>query len=96
MNVYQALLRDGAAKRAAAEQATDPAQQITIPRSLLDQLVGALEGVEALVGHQYTGKRGALNALQHAVDDAQEALTAGRAALANAGTIEAIRIGGCP
>ena len=56
-------------------------QQITIPLALLEQLVEALEGVETLIEHQYTGTREGMNALQNASDDAQEAITAGRAAI---------------
>jgi uncharacterized protein YjgD (DUF1641 family) len=59
-------------------------QQITLPREVVDQLVEALEGVEALIEHQYTGTREGMNALQNASDDAQEALTALHAALAAA------------
>ena len=54
-------------------------------RATLEQLVMVLEGVEALIEHQYTGTREGMNALQNASDDAQVALTAGRAALAQQG-----------
>lgn len=57
-------------------------QQITIPLTLLEQLVEVLEGVEALIEHQYTGTREAMNALQNASDDAQEAIEPLRTALA--------------
>ena len=58
--------------------------QLLIDRATLEQLVVALEGVEALIEHQYTCTREGMNALQNASDDAQAAITAGRAALANA------------
>ena len=61
---------------------------VTIETALLEQLVVALEGIEALIEHQYTGTREAMNALQNASDDAQEALTAGRAALEGAERVE--------
>ena len=55
-------------------------QLITVDRATLEQLVVALEGVAALIEHQYTGTREGMNALQNASDDAQVALTALRAA----------------
>ncbi len=59
-------------------------QFVTIDRATLDQIVVALKGVESLIEHQYTGTREGMNALQNASDDAQVAITEGRAALANA------------
>ena len=61
-------------------------QFVTIDRATLEQLVVALEGIEALIEHQYTGTREGMNALQNASDDAQVALNKLRAALANAET----------
>lgn len=58
---------------------------VTIETALLEQLVVALEGIEALIEHQYTGTREAMNALQNASDDAQEAIEPLRTALAQQG-----------
>ena len=63
-------------------------QFITIDRATLEYLVVALEGIEALIEHQYTGTREGMNALQNASDDAQVALNKLRAALANAERVE--------
>ena len=56
--------------------------KITIDRAVLEQALDALESVDSLIEHQYTGTRDGMNALQNASDDVQEALTAARAALA--------------
>lgn len=56
-------------------------EKILIDRATLEQIVEELEGVEALIEHQYTGTRESMNALQPRFD---AAITAGRTALANA------------
>ena len=45
---------------------------------VVKQLVEALEAVEALIEHQYTGTREGMTYLQNTCDDAQDALTTGQ------------------
>jgi len=50
----------------------------------MKQWLEALENVEALIEHQYTGTREAMSYLQNTADDAQEALTSLRAVIEQA------------
>lgn len=53
----------------------------TLQEAATDALA-ALEAVEALIEHQYTGTREAMNALQNAADDAHDVIEPLRTALA--------------
>lgn len=56
--------------------------KITIERETLQAALNALEAVDALIEHQFTGKRTAMTALQYVCDDAAVCVPDLRAALA--------------
>ena len=56
--------------------------RITIERETLQAALNALEAVDALIEHQFTGKRTAMTALQYVCDDAAVCVPDLRAALA--------------
>ena len=47
----------------------------------MQQVLDALQAVEALIEHEYTGTREAMSALQNAADDAQDAIAIMQAAV---------------
>jgi hypothetical protein len=55
--------------------------EITIDADVVYQVLEALESVEALIEHQYTGTREGMSYLQNTADDAYDALKALRTAI---------------
>jgi hypothetical protein len=59
--------------------------EITIDVDVVYQVLDALESVEALIEHQYTGTREGMSYLQNTADDAYDALKALLSAIEQAG-----------